>query len=434
MGNVLLARYGEIALKGGNRGYFEGLLARNIRRSLIAVPGFRLQRVYGRIYAEPVNAEAEARVSEAADCLKKVFGLVGVAVARKTLLTTAAITEAAVACAEEAVAGASGSPPGIRTFKIDASRSEKRFPLDSMQLNRELGGAVLDALPALKVDVHKPDLRVTVEVRQEGAFVYAEDRKCPGGLPVGMSGRVVSLLSGGIDSPVASWLAMKRGMSVDALHFETPPFTSAESREKVVDLCRTLSVWGGPSRLHVVNFTPLQRLIWGRAPAALRITIMRRQFMKIAERIAEGARAEALVTGDSVGQVASQTLTSMRTIEDGIALPVLRPLLAWDKSEIVMKAREIGTYEISIRPFDDCCAMFVPEHPATKPGLAECRRAEEAIGAAELEAAVTEAITSREVTSVRGSKTDDERTTSAIHHGGTEDTEESPQSQAKDLS
>lgn len=397
MKRVVLARYGEIALKGRNRGIFEGMLARNMRRALVAQPGFRLSREYGRIYVEPKNPGAEGRVLEVAQTLRQTFGLVGVCPAVQAPLEYERVAEAAVLVAREAYA----LRPNSITFKIDARRSEKRFPKDSMTLNRELGGAVLDAIPKLKVDVHRPDIRVSVEVRQEGAFVYADDLPCSGGLPVGMSGRVMALLSGGIDSPVALWMAMKRGLSVDALHFETPPFTGTDARMKVIDLCRLLSEWGGPDRLHVVNFTPLQKLIWGRCPAELRVTLMRRLFLQIAQRLADAARAEAIVTGDSVGQVASQTLTSLRVIEDGIELPVLRPVVGFDKTEIVARAREIGTFEISIRPFDDCCALFVPEHPSTRPDLQATRAAQQGVGDAEVEAAIGEAIAHRDVLSFR---------------------------------
>ncbi|ADU51392.1 thiamine biosynthesis/tRNA modification protein ThiI [Thermaerobacter marianensis DSM 12885] len=374
---VLLVRYGEIGLKGRNRPQFEQALVRQVRRALAPWPGVAVYRTPGRVWVEPPAGTDATPLLEA---LQRVFGIVAVAPAEQVPLDLDAIAGAAQQVLEDALeaeAGRPGTPPGPRiTFKVEARRSNKRFPLTSLELNRELGNRLLAAHPELKVDVQRPRITVHVEVRHDGAYVYARSVPGPGGLPVGVTGRACALLSGGIDSPVAVWMAMKRGLSVIPVHFHSPPFTSERAREKVVDLTRVLARWGGAMPLWVVHFTEVQRAIQLECPPELTITLMRRMMFRIAERIAARERALALVTGESLGQVASQTLESIRTISAVATLPVLRPLIGMDKTEIVERARAIGTYDISILPYEDCCTLFVPAHPATRPRPEQAEAAE----------------------------------------------------------
>jgi len=381
--HLLLVKYGELALKGRNRPDFERVLSRNIARALDRAVGrdgaggrsWRLRKAHGRLMVElgpeaGGPAEAERLVGAAA----KVFGVVGVALARRVGLDVEAIREAAASVAREAVRTA-----GARTFKVEVKRPNKSFPLTSPEAAAEVGRGVLRALPELSVDVHEPDLRIGVEIRDDGAYVYGREVPGPGGLPVGASGRAVALVSGGIDSPVAAWMAMKRGLVVIPLHFWSFPFTGERARQKVVDLCRVLGEWGPVPDLRVCPFTDIQTAIRDRCPEPLRITVMRRMMFRVAERLARAEEAPALVTGESLGQVASQTLESLAAIETVTTLPVLRPLIGLDKAEIIARARDIGTYEISIQPYEDCCTLFVPAHPRTRPSVEEAEAAEKAL-------------------------------------------------------
>ncbi|QIA27194.1 tRNA 4-thiouridine(8) synthase ThiI [Thermaerobacter sp. PB12/4term] len=377
MDSVLLVRYGEIGLKGKNRPQFEQALVRQIRRALAAWPGVAVYRTPGRVWVEPPPGTDPEPLLES---LQRVFGIVAVAPAERVDLHLEAIAAAAARVLEAALAAGAGAAGvgtgGTPTFKVEARRSNKRFPLTSLDLNRELGSRLLAARPELKVDVQRPQITVHVEVRHDGAYVYARSVPGPGGLPVGVTGRACALLSGGIDSPVAVWMAMKRGLVPICVHFHSPPFTSERAREKVVDLARVLARWGGPLPLWVVHFTEVQRAIQLDCPPELTITLMRRMMFRLAERIAARERALALVTGESLGQVASQTLESIRTISAVTTLPVLRPLIGMDKAEIVERARAIGTYDISVLPYEDCCTLFVPAHPATRPRPEQAEQAE----------------------------------------------------------
>lgn len=367
---VILVRYGEIGLKGLNRPEFERALVRQLERAARAVdPGARVWRAHGRVYVEGGPLE------DLVERLRRVFGVVSLSPAFAVPAELDAVRAAVLAAFDEATAAAGPQP----RFRISARRADKRFPLTSLELNRELGAHVLVQRPGSRVDLHRPDVDVEVEVRPEGAFVSARTVPGPGGLPVGVSGRALLLLSGGIDSPVAGWMMLKRGVALEAVHFHTPPHTSERSKEKVVQLCRILAGWGEPVPLHVVHFTEVQREIYQRCPPELGVTLMRRFMLRVAERLAATRGALALVTGESVGQVASQTLESMRTIEAVCRLPVLRPLVGMDKAEIVARARAIGTYETSILPYEDCCSLFIPRHPATRPQPEEAEAAERAL-------------------------------------------------------
>lgn len=363
--NKVLLRFGEVGLKGKNRSYFINGLAGNIRRALTPLgKGYQVSTPYGRIF---VNLPRDYDLETVAYALQRVFGLVSFSPVVHTELNMEDIKAAAL---EELKAD--GQP---ETFKVAARRSLKSFALNSMEINQEVGGYLLDQCPGLRVDVHNPQRVVSIEIRPEGAFVFSRAFPGPGGLPAGTTGKGVLLLSGGIDSPVAGWMAMKRGISLEAVYFDTPPFTSPRALAKVEDLAKILARWA-PVNLHVVNFTPVQKALMKEVPEDLTITVMRRFMFRVAEQIARRREALALITGESVGQVASQTLESMLTINSVITLPVLRPVVAMDKVEIMELARKIGTYETSIGPYQDCCVLFVSPHPKTRPTIAQAEAAE----------------------------------------------------------
>jgi thiamine biosynthesis protein ThiI len=369
----ILLRFGEVGLKGKNRAFFIRALAANVRRALAPLgSGFSVSTPYGRIFVDLPGPDCLEAVIPA---LGRVFGLVSYSPVAQAELTMEGIQAAAL---EELRAG--GLP---QTFRVSARRSLKSFALNSMEINRELGGFLLENCPGLQVDLHQPQRVVNVEVRPEGAYVFSRVYPGAGGLPVGVTGKGVLLLSGGIDSPVAGWLAMKRGIALEALYFDTPPFTSPRALAKVEKLAKILAQWA-PVNLHVVNFTPVQRSLLERVPEDLTITVMRRFMFRVAQALARREGALALITGESAGQVASQTLESMLVINEVVSLPVLRPVVALDKVEIMDQARKIGTYDVSIEPFPDCCALFVSPHPKTRPTLAQAARAEESLDVQDL--------------------------------------------------
>lgn len=362
MKDVLLIKYGELALKGENRSFFENTLVKNIKYALRDFDGVKVEKTHGRIYVE-----CEKDVEEAIERLKKVFGIVGITRAKEADLDLEEIFKAAVDLMK--------SHQG-KTFKVETKRPNKAFPYNSMEVSRRVGAAVLKNVKNMKVDVHNPDVLLNVEIREK-AFLYAGVIEGAGGLPLGTNGKATVLLSGGIDSPVAAWMMMKRGVEVEAVYFHSRPYTSDRAKEKVVDLCKVLSQYGRGMRLHVVHFTDLQLEIYEKCPARLTTIIMRRMMMKIAEKIAQQNGSLALITGESLGQVASQTIESLYVTNSSVSLPVFRPLIGMDKREIIDIAQKIGTYEISIRPYEDCCTIFVPKHPATKPKLEKVLEAEE---------------------------------------------------------
>ncbi len=389
---LLLVKYGEIALKGRNRPGFERTLMRNVRQALEragARPSIRTMMGRFAVNLEPGAGEDEAR--RLAEAAARVFGVVGVAPALRVPLDPEAIAAAAVAVAREAAgspaglaAGAAGPGSARTTFKLEVRRPNKAYPETSPEVAKIVGRRVLDEVPGLAVDVHEPDLRIGIEIRDDGAYLYGREMPGPGGLPVGVSGRAVALISGGIDSPVAIWMAMKRGVTVVPLHFWSYPFTGERARQKVVDLCRVLGGWGPLPDLLVCPFTEIQTAIRDNCPEELRVTLMRRMMMRVATRVAEGEGALAIVTGESLGQVASQTLESLVVIEAVAGPPVLRPLIGLDKEEIIARARAIGTFELSTLPYEDCCTLFVPAHPRTRPTAEEAERAEKALDVEEL--------------------------------------------------
>jgi thiamine biosynthesis protein ThiI len=378
---VFLCRFGELFLKLGNRSRFERALERNIRRMLAGVPGVRVESPHGRVLAfcdEATRAEVAAR-------LGRVFGLVSFSPALAVDRDLEALRAAAVRLAEEALLR---EPFRRRSFKVEARRSDKSFPLTSIELGARIGDAVA-AATKIPVDVHEPALRVGVEVGRERAYVFTDSLPAPGGLPLGTAGRALLLLSGGIDSPVAGWLAAKRGLALDAIYFHSPPFVGEKSKDKVISLARELGRWNALRRVHVVHFTEIQRQLREAGPAELAVVLYRRTMLRVADRLADVIGAEALVTGENLGQVASQTLQNMSVIDAAARRLVLRPLVTHDKQETIAIARRIGTFDTSALPFDDCCSLFVPAHPATAARLDTVLRAEEKLDlAAAVEAMV----------------------------------------------
>lgn len=366
MDSILIVRYGEISLKGKNRYQFENRLLDNMRAALKDLPHRQIKKTYGRIYVE-LKDDAELVIQR----LVRVFGIHSVSLAQTVPLDIEAIQEVA----REQLS----KQQEVGTFKVETSRPYKRFPMISPEISREVGGYVLSNLPQWQVDVHQPQVVINIEIRQEGAFVYSGSVKGLGGLPVGSAGKALLLISGGIDSPVAGWLAMKRGVQPIGLHFHSFPFTSERSKDKVVELSRIMTSYGRSFKLYINHFTEIQKAIRKLCHEELYVTLMRRMMFRLAEAIALQEKALALVTGENLGQVASQTLESMAAINEVTKLLVLRPLITMDKAEIMDLAKSIGTYETSILPYEDCCTLFLPKHPAIRPNLEKVRQAEEAL-------------------------------------------------------
>ena len=381
MESVILCRYGELFLKAGNRKAFERVLADNARAALADLPRARVEQTHGRLLVRLPSDDAE----EAAGRLARIFGLVSLSVARQVAATPdlEAITTMAIDEARAVVAR--GRPV---SFKIEARRADKRFPHTSMDIARHVGARV-QAETGLPVDLHAPAFRLGIEVGTGVAYVYTDSHDAPGGLPVGASGRALLLLSGGIDSPVAGWLAAKRGLALDAVYFHSPPYIGEKSRDKVVTLGKQLARWQALRSVTVVPFTDAQKRLRDTGPAELAVVLYRRMMMRIADAIADKLEAAALVTGENLGQVASQTIENMTAIEAAARRVVLRPLVTYDKVETTALARRIGTYETSILPYEDCCSLFVPPHPATRARAQDAERVEAQLDvAAEIASAV----------------------------------------------
>ncbi|MBS4007700.1 MAG: tRNA 4-thiouridine(8) synthase ThiI [Clostridium sp.] len=365
MKELYLVRYGEIGLKGKNRKFFENRLTNNIKKTLQAVAHCKVYQTHSRNFVAVLDGDPVQVLNR----LTQIFGIVSVSPVAIAPLEVEAIKQVAL---REFTAVAK---PGLR-FKVKTRRANKQFPLKSPEVSRQVGAYLLAKMPDLVVDVHTPEAVLEVEIRENEAYLYTQTIPGPGGLPVGVAGKGLLLLSGGIDSPVAGWLALKRGVTLEAVHFHSYPYTSERAKEKVFDLCRELARYGGKIKLHLVHFTEIQTELRLKTPERLTITLMRRMMLRIAERLAEKQGALALITGDSLGQVASQTMESINVIERVSAIPVFRPLIALDKTEIVTIAQRICTYPISVRPYEDCCTVFLPEYPVTRPQLAEVEAAE----------------------------------------------------------
>lgn len=369
MYKAFLIKYGEIGTKGKNRYLFEDALCRQIRRSLKKVDGtFTVTKEQGRIY---VDTEGDFDYEGAVESLKKVFGILWIC----PMLQIEDNGFDDLACkVNEYLKNVYGNEK--KTFKVDARRARKNYPKNSMEINMDLGEKILDAYPEqFSVDVHKPDFYLNVEIRNK-INIYSERIPGPGGMPVGTNGKATLLLSGGIDSPVAGYMIAKRGVIIDAVYFHAPPYTSERAKQKVVDLAKLVANYSGPINLHVVNFTDIQLYIYEQCPHDELTIIMRRYMMKIAEYFALKEDSLGLITGESIGQVASQTMQSLAVTNEVCTLPVLRPLVGMDKQEIINISEQIGTYETSILPFEDCCTIFVAKHPVTKPNLKQIKRSE----------------------------------------------------------
>ena len=385
--DLFLLKYGELALKGLNKPVFEKKLLDNIKVRLKKIGNFNVFAAQSTIYVEP---QGEADMEETLASLKKVFGIANICPAVRCAKTLDDIENTAVECLkEEELKG--------KTFKVEAKREDKSFPLNSPQLAAEMGGRILSHYPHLKVDVHNTDILVQVEIRKD-AYVYMKKIKGAGGMPIGTNGKATILLSGGIDSPVAGYMIAKRGVRLEAVHFHSHPYTSDRAKEKVIDLARIMTEYCGNMRVHVIPFTDIQLEIIDKCPKILLTVIMRRMMMRIAEMVAERTRGQALITGESIGQVASQTMESLNATNSVVSLPVFRPLIGMDKEEIVKISKEIGTYETSILPFEDCCTIFVPKHPKTKPTIEELLEAEKLLP--EFEKMLEDAVNNEEVIQV----------------------------------
>ena len=366
---VILCKYGELILKGTNRSTFEAQLLREVRRRAAFFGRFDVHANQSTVYVEPENEESADRIDELYAQLKKVFGFVALCKAAVSEKTLEAILETAKAYLPAKLAG-------VKTFKCEAKRSDKRFPLSSPELAGEAGGAILEAMPHLTVNLTEPDVVVKIEVREQYAYIHAGQDKGAGGMPIGSAGKGMLLLSGGIDSPVAGWRMMRRGMTVECVHFESFPYTSEAAREKVFELAAELAEFCGKIKVHVISLTHIQESLRDRCEEDYFTLLLRRFMMKLASRSAEENGCPALITGESLGQVASQTLKAMVVTEDAADRPVFRPLIGMDKEEIVVNAREIGTFDTSILPYDDCCTVFTPRHPRTQPELEKVLREE----------------------------------------------------------
>ena len=369
MYKALLIKYAEIAIKGKHRSIFEDALVAQIKYQLKNVEGkFRIVKEMGRIF---IYTDGEFDYDETIEALKRVFGIFSICPA--VVLEDEGFERLSQEVTEY-VKKLYGEK--ALTFKVNTRRNKKTYPMQSMEISSALGGAILDACPNMKVDVHHPDVFVNVEIRNK-IYLYSENIPGPGGMPLGTNGSAMLLLSGGIDSPVAGYMIAKRGVTLDAVYFHAPPYTSERAKQKVVDLAKLVAKYSGPIRLHVVNFTDIQLYIYDKCPHEELTIIMRRYMMKIAEEFAKKDGCLGLITGESIGQVASQTIHSLAATNDVCTMPVFRPVIGFDKQEIVDVALKINTYETSILPYEDCCTIFVAKHPVTKPNLQIIKRSEE---------------------------------------------------------
>ena len=361
MFKAFLIKYAEIGVKGKNRYLFENALVDNAKRALDKVDGeFEVTKENGRVYA---TAKSEFDFDDAVDALQHVFGIVGICpMVQIEDNGFEDLADNVIKYIEDTYEDKNF------TFKVMARRARKNYPMDSMKINAELGGKILDAFPETKVDVHNPEVIINVEIRNH-INIYSKILPGPGGMPVGTAGKAMLLLSGGIDSPVAGWMTAKRGVIVDAVYFHAPPYTSERAKQKVVDLAKIVSKYSGPMNLYVVNFTDIQMYIYDKCPHDELTIIMRRYMMRIAEYFAKKEGAQGLITGESIGQVASQTMQSLAATNEVCTMPVFRPVIAFDKQEIVDVSLKIGSYETSILPYEDCCTTFVAKHPVTKPNI-----------------------------------------------------------------
>ncbi len=386
MKKIILVRYGEIILKGLNRPVFEDKLIGNIKNAVLKAGNAKIFKSQGRIYIEPQVEEYD--FDFVLNKITKIFGVVSVSQVWKIDTDYEQIKATALIVAKELVAN-----KGYKTFKLETKRGNKKFPMQSPEISADVGGYLLENIPGLSVDVKNPDFIVHLEVR-ESSYVYSEIIKAHGGMPIGSNGKAMLLLSGGIDSPVAGWMMGKRGVEIEAVHFYSYPYTSERAKQKVIDLAQKLSGYCGKLKLHIVPFTEIQLAINDNCPEDQLTIIMRRIMMKIAEIIARKTDAMALITGESMGQVASQTMQSLYCTDAAVNMPVFRPLIGMDKVEVVDIARKIDTFETSILPYEDCCTVFVAKHPQTKPKLEKILKSE---GVVDFEPLIDKAVEGTEV-------------------------------------
>ncbi|CCL40332.1 Thiamine biosynthesis protein ThiI [Clostridioides difficile E19] len=385
MYNILIVKYGEIGVKGKNRYIFENRLIRNIRNMLKPIGRFNVYKEYGRIYVDLEDYDYEEVIEE----VRKVFGIVGVCPGVKAKKDYDTLKEIALKMLEEKIEA------GYKTFKVESRRGDKSFGLTSQEMSMDIGGYLLSKVgDRINVDVRNPEVKIKCEYREFHTMVYSDTIPGYGGLPLGTNGRAMSLLSGGIDSPVATWMVAKRGMEVEAVHFHSYPFTSERSQEKVKDLAKILAKYCGRVRLHKVNILEIQKAIGENCNEEEATILSRRFMMRIAQRLSEKRHCDALITGESIGQVASQTIQGLTCTNAVVDLPVFRPLIAMDKSDIVDIAKKIGTFETSIVPEEDCCSVFSPRKPVTKPRLEKIEKSETAL---DIEKLVQDAIDKIEV-------------------------------------
>ena len=387
MQEVILLKLGEIVLKGLNRNTFEGALLKNIRRRLAPVGPFDVRFAQSTISITPgPGADFEAAV----DRVRKIFGVITFSRACVTEKTMESVCAAAVEYLRPQLSA-------VRAFKVETKRSDKKFPLKSPEISAEVGAALLDAYPNLHVDVHNPDVTVRVEIRDFGAYVHGEPEQGAGGIPVGTGGKAALLISGGIDSPVAAWMMAKRGVELTPIHFASPPYTSERAEQKVADLLRRVAAYAGRMYMITVPFARVQEEILDKCPEEYFTILMRRFMMRISAEIAKIEGCAALITGESLGQVASQTMQAIAVTDEASPLPVFRPLIGMDKSEIVSISRKIDTYDLSVLPYEDCCTVFTPRHPRTRPELAAVLEAERAL---DVESLVRACVEGRRVTKI----------------------------------
>ncbi len=384
--NIYIIRCGETALKGQNKPYFERMLADRIKKILKKFPGIEVKRHEGLIFVRSEKATDEKEILKETG---KVFGIASISPAVEVESDMEKIGTAAVSYMNDLI-----KKNGIRTFKVEAKRADKSFPVKSPDIAKKIGAAVLKGCGVLGVDVHDPDVHLFVDLRHDKTYIYQQKIKGFGGLPLGTNGRGMILLSGGIDSPVAAWMMAKRGMQIEAVHFHSYPYTSQRAQEKVTELASILAIYCSRFKLHMINLLPIQEQIVQNCPEEETTVLLRRFMMRIAEKVAEATGCGMLITGESLGQVASQTADAIIVTDEAVQMPVMRPLIAMDKVDIMDIAKEIETYEVSIKPYEDCCTVFLPKHPVTKPKLERIKRSEERLCVDEL---IHEALGSEEI-------------------------------------
>ncbi len=387
--NTFIVRCGEVALKGLNKPYFERMLVDRIKRVLKKYDGVEVKRHEGLIFVRaPRELDPDMIVAD----ISRVFGVASISPAVETESDLEEIGQAAVEYMLRLI-----EKKGVKTFKVDAKRADKNFPVKSPDIARQIGAKVLIGCKVLKVDVHNPDCLLFVDVRKDKSYIYEQKISGFGGLPLGTNGKGMILLSGGIDSPVAAWMMAKRGMLIEAVHFHSYPYTSERAREKVVDLASIVAGYCGRFKMHVINLLPIQELIVQNCPEEETTILVRRFMMKIAEKVAQETDCCMLITGENLGQVASQTAEALVVTDQSVQMPVMRPLIAMDKVDIMDIARNIGTFETSILPYEDCCTVFLPKHPTTKPKLAKILESESRLDVDQL---VADAVASKETVTI----------------------------------